>query len=104
MDIILKNWTQLLFDRNATRFIRALAYHLVGQRREKSEQMGKCLKNDVLIKKVQINQQASELFGRIASVALDYTSSNGKRHKWVISAVTVSCSCSEILRMKVKLL
>ncbi|EFO24560.2 hypothetical protein LOAG_03927 [Loa loa] len=76
VDLVLENWIQLISDRNATHFIRTLAYHLVGLKKKRSEKMGKCLAKDVLSKKVQINQAAKENFERLASVALDYASVN----------------------------
>lgn len=80
MDLVLENWIQLISDRNATHFIRTVTYHLVGLRRKRSIEPEKCLTEDVSSKKVQINQAAKEHFGRIASVALDYASVNGKWH------------------------
>lgn len=72
MDLVVENWIQLISDRNAAYFIRTLTYHLVGIKRNRSEEV-----KDVFCDKIHINQSAKENFERIATVALDYGLMNG---------------------------
>lgn len=78
VDLVLENWIQLISDRNASHFIRTLTYHLTGLRRKRSGETEKFLTKNALSKKVQVSPAAKESFKRIANMALDYASINGK--------------------------
>uniref|UniRef100_A0A915PTG7 PUM-HD domain-containing protein n=1 Tax=Setaria digitata TaxID=48799 RepID=A0A915PTG7_9BILA len=73
VDVVLRNWMQLLSNRNASHFIRTFIYHLLGLKRKKPENKEKLLAKDALCRKIQISSVAKGSFERIASVALDYS-------------------------------
>uniref|UniRef100_A0A0R3S3A6 DUF2428 domain-containing protein n=1 Tax=Elaeophora elaphi TaxID=1147741 RepID=A0A0R3S3A6_9BILA len=99
VDLVLENWIQLIFDKNATHFIRTLTYHLVGLKRKRLEKTEKYLMKDVLSKKVQINHATKESFGRIASVALDYGSMNAMLdHESVSLLLQDVVECDSVFR------
>ncbi|KAL3982458.1 GTPase HRas N-terminally processed domain protein [Acanthocheilonema viteae] len=87
VDLVLENWIQLISDRNAIHFIRTLIFHLVGIKRKRSEETEKCLMGDVLSKKIQVNQAAKKSFGKIASVALNYSLVNALLNNESVSLV-----------------
>ncbi|CAG9538108.1 unnamed protein product [Cercopithifilaria johnstoni] len=99
VDLVLENWIQLTSDRNAAHFIRTLIYHLIGTKRKRSGKMEKCLTRDVLSKKIQISQSAKESFGRIASMALDYSSVNALLNSESVSLVLQDViECDSVLQ------
>ncbi|VDK80107.1 unnamed protein product [Litomosoides sigmodontis] len=91
VDLVVENWIQLISDRNATYFIRTLTYHLVGIKRNRSEEV-----KNVFSEKIDINQSAKESFERIATVALDYGSMNALLDNESVSLAlqdVVKCDC-----------